>query len=112
MSGRQARINESVREVLGEAITHLSDPRIGFLTITSVEVAKDMKTAKVFYTVLGNEGSRAQTAAALMSSQGILQRAVAREAKLRNTPQLKFTYDDTTDTAIRINRLLEEHREQ
>lgn len=95
-----------MREVLSEAIADLSDPRIGFVTITSVRVAKDMRSAKVYVSVLGDERSREQTLAGLQSCHGLLQRAVARGVKLRNTPQLEFLYDDTTDTAMRIDEIL------
>lgn len=106
MGDRLPRINESIREVLGAAIADLSDPRIGFVTITGVRTARDLRTAKVFVSVLGSEEDRERTLQALRSSQGLLQRAVAREVKLRNTPQLEFTYDDTLDTALRIEQLL------
>lgn len=108
MSDRLLRINEAVREVLGEAIGDLSDPRIGFVTVTSVRVARDFRSAIVFVSVLGDEKARERSLAGLRASHGVLQRAVARHVKLRNTPQLQFTYDDTTDAAMRINELLEE----
>lgn len=108
MSERLLRINETIREVLSEAIGNLSDPRLGFVTITSVRVARDMRNAQVFVSVLGDDASREQTLAALRSSKGLLQRAVGREVKLHHTPQLDFQYDDTTDNAMRINRLIEE----
>lgn len=102
------RINETVREVLSEAVQDLSDPRIGFLTITGVNVARDFRNAKVYISVLGPDADRERTLAALQSSHGLLQRTVAREVKLHHTPQLEFIYDDTLDTAMRINELLEE----
>lgn len=106
MGDRLLRINEAMREVLSEAIAELSDPRLGFVTVTGVQAQRDLKAAKVFISVLGDEAARAQTMKALNSSQGLLQRAVAREVKLRNTPQLQFTYDDTTDVAMRLEQLL------
>lgn len=106
MSDRFLRINEAVREVLSVAIGDLSDPRIGFVTITGVRVARDMRTATVYFSVLGADSDREKTHAALQSSHGILQRAVARDVKLRNTPQLIFEYDTGTDTAMRITKLL------
>lgn len=109
MSERLLRINESIREVLGETISDLNDPRIGFVTITNVRTARDLKNAKVFFSVLGDQDVRDSTLRALRSSHGMLQREVARQVKLRSTPQLHFEYDDTLDTAIRIQELLSDN---
>lgn len=112
MSDRLLRINESMREVLSEAVRDLSDPRIGFITITGVQCARDFRSAKVFISVLGDEDARRRSFAGLRSCQGLLQRAVAREVKLRNTPQLEFVVDETIDNAIRIEKLLHEGDDQ
>jgi ribosome-binding factor A len=106
MSDRLLRINERMRRVLGEAVSELSDPRIGFVTITGVKIARDFRNAKVFVSVLGPEGDRDRTLAALRSAHGLLQRAVARDSKLHHTPQLEFVYDDTTDSAMRLDHIL------
>ncbi len=102
------RINESMREVLSEAIRDLSDPRIGFVTITGVKCARDFRSAKVFVSVLGDTDAQKRSFAGLRSCQGLLQRAVAQQVKLRNTPQLEFVPDDTIDQALRIEKLLHE----
>lgn len=106
MSDRLLRINEAMRQVLGAAVADLSDPRIGFVTITGVRIARDFRNAKVFVSVLGDDGSRTATLAALRSAHALLQRAVAREVKLHHTPQLEFVYDDTTDVAMRLESLM------
>lgn len=106
MSDRLLRINERMRRVLGEAVTDLSDPRIGFVTVTGVRIARDFRNAKVFVSVLGPDSSRDDTLAALRSAHGLLQRAVARDSKLHHTPQLEFVYDDTTDSAMRLEEIL------
>lgn len=106
MSDRILRINEAMRQVLGSAVGELSDPRVGFITITTVRVARDMRNAKVYFSVLGPQSSRADTLAALNSAHGLLQRAVAREVKIHHTPQLEFIYDDTIDTVQRLDALL------
>lgn len=106
MSDRILRINEAMREVLSSAVADLSDPRLGFVTITSVRAARDLRSAKVYFSVLGADADREQTRKALVSGQGLLQRSVAREVKLHHTPQLEFIYDDTTDNAMRIDQLL------
>ena len=106
MSDRLLRINERMRRVLGEAVADLSDPRIGFVTITGVNIARDFRNAKVFVSVLGNDADKDGTLAALRSAHGLLQRAVARDSKLHHTPQLEFVYDDTTDSAMRLEEIL------
>lgn len=97
-----------MREVLSEAVRDLSDPRIGFVTITGVQCARDFRSAKVFVSVFGDEDSKQRSFAGLRSCQGLLQRAVAREVKLRNTPQLEFVPDTTIDQALHIEKLLHE----
>ncbi len=106
MSDRLLRINERMRRVLGESISELSDPRIGFVTITGVKIARDFRNAKVFVSVLGDEDDKEGTLRALRSAHGLLQRAIARDAKLHHTPQLEFVYDDTTDSAMRLEQIL------
>jgi ribosome-binding factor A len=103
------RINEVLREVIGAAIvTELSDPRIGFVTVTSVETSPDLRAAKVHVSVLGDEDARAATLAGLSSSHGILQAKVAAETRMKRTPTLSFHYDPTVERGMRINELLEE----
>ena len=106
MSDRLLRINERMRRVLGEAVAELSDPRIGFVTVTGVRIARDFRNAKVYVSVLGNDSARDDTLAALRSAHGLLQRAVARDSKLHHTPQLEFVYDDSTDSAMRLDHIL------
>jgi len=106
MADRLLRINERMRQVLAAAVADLSDPRIGFVTITGVSIARDFRNAKVYLSVFGDEAEKASTLAALRSAHGLLQRAVARDAKLHHTPQLEFTYDETLDTAMRLDTIL------
>ena len=105
---RMRRVDEAVREVLSDALGHrdLKDPRIGFVTITAVKTSADLRHARVYVSVLGSDDEREQTLAGLRSAHGVLQRRVAGELRLRRTPTLEFTYDDTTDRAMRIERLL------
>jgi len=103
------RVNEAVREVLSDAITaELKDPRVGFVTVTAVETAPDLRRATVHVSVLGDAGVRRRSLDGLRSAHGILQRAVARELRLKHTPTLEFAYDDTSEKAERIARLIDE----
>jgi ribosome-binding factor A len=104
---RMRRVNEAVREVLSEAITtDLKDPRVGFVTVTSVETSPDLRHARVFVSVLGEGDQREQSLAGLASSHGYLQRRVAARLRLKHTPQLDFVYDETAERVMRISELL------
>ncbi len=108
---RMRRINEVLREVVGAAIsTELSDPRIGFVTVTSVETSPDLRTAKVHVSVLGDEGARESALAGLRSSHGVIQSKIAAETRMKRTPTVTFHYDPTVEQGMRISRLLEEER--
>jgi ribosome-binding factor A len=103
------RVNEVMREVLAAAIaSDLKDPRIGFITVTAVETSPDLRTARVFLSVLGTEEEREETFAGLRSAHGVLQSAVARQMRIKRTPTLTFHYDDTAVKAMRITELLDE----
>ena len=109
---RMRRVDEALREVVAAAIVELSDPRLGFITVTGVETAADLRTAKVFVSVLGDETERAATLDALRSSHGVLQSRIAGEMRMRRTPTLTFHYDDTIEKGLRITHLLEESQEE
>jgi ribosome-binding factor A len=106
---RMRRVNEVMREVIGDSIsTELEDPRIGFVTVTAVETSPDLRSARVFVSVLGDEDAREASLKALASAHGVLQSAVARETRMKRTPTLTFRYDDTPERGARVTRLLEE----
>jgi ribosome-binding factor A len=104
---RMRRINEVLREVIGAAIGELSDPRIGFVTVTSVETSPDLRAAKVHVSVLGSEQEREATLEGLRSSHGVLQSKIAAETRMKRTPTLTFHYDETVEQGMRISKLLE-----
>jgi ribosome-binding factor A len=104
------RVNEVLREVIGAAIAELGDPRIGFVTVTSVETSPDLRAAKVFVSVLGSEDEREATMAGLRSSHGVLQAKIAAETRMKRTPTLSFRYDETIEQGMRVTRLLEEEQ--
>jgi ribosome-binding factor A len=108
-TARMRRINEVLREVVGASISsELSDPRIGFVTVTSVETSPDLRTAKVYVSVLGSDAEREASLAALRSSHGVIQSKIAAETRMKRTPTLSFHYDETVEQGVRISRLLEE----
>jgi ribosome-binding factor A len=108
---RMRRVDEAMREVLSDAITsEVKDPRVGFVTVTSVDTAPDLRQARVYVSVLGTESQRRRSLDGLRSAHGYLQRRVADELHLKHTPTLDFIYDDTADRAQRIDELLQRER--
>jgi ribosome-binding factor A len=112
MSGdRMRRVDEAMREVLSAAITsEIKDPRVGFITVTAVETSPDLRHARVFVSVLGTDAVRRRSMQGLRSAHGFLQKRVAGELRLKHTPTLDFAYDDTAESAQRIQELLDEGR--
>ncbi len=104
---RMRRVDEAMREVLSDAITsEVKDPRVGFVTVTAVNTSTDLRHARVYVSVLGDEKRRKLSLKALESAHGFLQRRVAAQLRLKHTPQLTFVYDDTAERADRVERLL------
>ena len=90
MSGsRMRRVDEAVRAVLSDAITQeLKDPRVGFVTVTAVKTSPDLRHARVYVSVLGDDETRGESLVGLESAHGFLQRRVAGELRLKHTPTL------------------------
>jgi ribosome-binding factor A len=102
------RVNEAVKEVLSEALPELKDPRIGFVTITGVETSPDLRHARVYVSVLGSERTRERSLEGLTAAHGPLQTRLARELRLKRTPQLTFQYDPTVERGVRMTQLIDE----
>ena len=108
MADRMRRVNEAVREVVSARLAAgLRDPRIGFVTVTSVDTSPDLRQARVYVSVLGGDEERAATLAGLESAHGVLQQAVAQELRMKHTPALQFVFDESIDRGMRITRLLD-----
>lgn len=110
---RMRRVDEAVREVLGDVLQRgeLKDPRIGFATITGVRTSNDLAHATVLVSVLrmGDDAAAPEeTIAGLRSAVGFLQRRVGQELGLKHTPVLKFELDETIDRAMRIQEILDD----
>jgi ribosome-binding factor A len=101
-------VDEAVRQVLSEAVGGLKDPRIGFVTVTGVETSPDLRHARVYVSVLGSEESRADSLAGLEAAHGVLQARLARELRMKRTPQLAFEYDPTVERGVRMTQLIDE----
>jgi ribosome-binding factor A len=102
------RVDEALREVLSARIAEgLKDPRIGFVTVTAVETSPDLRHARVYVSVLGTDEEREDSMRGLRSAHGFLQRRVASELHLKNTPTLDFVYDDSVDRGMRMSELID-----
>jgi ribosome-binding factor A len=112
-SERMRRVNEALREVLSDALTHeLKDPRVGFVTVTDVKTSPDLRHARVYVSVLGDAAAIEASLEGLRSAHGFLQGRVAGELRLKNTPSLHFVHDDTAARAARLERLMSEQTEE
>jgi ribosome-binding factor A len=108
MSERLRRVDEAVKEVLSESIGELKDPRIGFVTVTGVRTSPDLRHARVFVSVLGSERKRERSLEGLTAAHGVLQARLARELRLKRTPQLAFEYDPSVERGVRMTQLIDE----
>jgi ribosome-binding factor A len=111
---RIARVNEVVREVLAEELERLSDPRVGFVTVTGVEVTPDLRQATVYYSALapvrGDADAVAEaakeTAAGLRAATPHLQAEIGRQVRMKYTPHLVFREDPAMRTGERVDEIL------
>ena len=99
-------MGEEFREILAEEIQRLKDPRIGFVTVTGVDVTPDLKRARVFYTAYGDDPARKASEAALRSATPHLRRALGRQVRLKVVPELVFVVDASLEAGERIDELL------
>jgi ribosome-binding factor A len=106
---RMRRVDEAMRVVLSEAISKdLQDPRVGFVTVTGVKTSPDLRQARVYVSVLGDEEARAASLQGLQSARGFLQSRVATALRLKHTPTITFDYDVSIDRGMRISQLIDE----
>ncbi len=104
---RNAKLAEQIKVILAQTIERrVKDPRLGFVTVTEVRLSGDNREATAFYTVLGDDESRAGTAAALESARGMLRTTVGQQLGLKFTPTLTFQLDGTPEAARHIEDLL------
>lgn len=107
MSGRADRVADRIREELARLLREeVRDPRIGFVTLTSVDLSPDLRHARIYFTVLGQETQ--QALAALDRASPFLRRKLARSAGLRFTPRLEFRHDASLESGLRVDRILDD----
>jgi ribosome-binding factor A len=104
---RPARVADQIRGELASMLAReVHDPGIGFVTLTRVQMSPDLQQARVWYTVLGDDKARANSARALERAAGFLRRQLGARLRLRRAPDLTFVYDDSVAGQDRIEQIL------
>lgn len=112
-AGRVRRVADRIRVIVAEMFERrIKDVRLGFVTITDVRVTGDTQHASIFYTVLGDESQRAESAAAIESAKGMIRSEVAHQLGMRHAPTLEFILDALPESAAHIEDLLAQARER
>ena len=109
MAGQRVqRIREEIKKEASDIIRKLKDPRVGFVTVTDVEVSADLRHVKIFVSVLGDESARAETMEALTRATGFIRTEIGQRIRLRHTPEIQIKADDSIARGARIFELLRE----
>lgn len=110
---RSNRVAEQMKKELGDIIsTKIKDPRIGFVTVTDVQVTGDLQQAKVFISILGDENQKKDTLVGLAKAKGFIRTEIGRRIRLRKTPEITFELDEALEYGNRIESLLREIKER
>ena len=114
MGFRPDRVGDQIRQELSELLSRgaVHDPGIGFITLTRVKVSPDLQVARVYYTTMGDEAARKQTAKALERATGFLRRHVGDRLQLRRVPELQFQFDESVGHQDRVEQILRELHEE
>ena len=108
-SNRPERVGEAIRDELSRLIAReIRDPGVGFITLTAVKVAPDLQLARVYYSSMGDEKARRETAKALGRALPFLRRQIAQRLRLRRVPELQFFYDESVASHDRIEQILQD----
>jgi ribosome-binding factor A len=106
---RPDRVGDQIRAEISELLAReVHDPGIGFVTIMRVQVTADLQLARVFYTALGDQAARRNSARALQRAAPFLRRQIGQRLRLRRVPVLEFTFDESIERQLRVEQLLNE----
>lgn len=109
---RANRVAEEIKKELGEILTvKLKDPRVGFVTVTDVEVTGDLQQAKIFISVLGDQEKKNETLLGLAKAKGFIRTEIGKRIRLRKTPEISFEYDEALEYGNRIETILRDLKE-
>lgn len=104
---RTGRVSEQIKKELSQILqTDFKDPRIGFLTITGVDVTNDLSQAKVFLSVMGNEEQKKESLKALERGKGFIRSELSKRIRLRIVPEIVFVFDASIEYGARIDKLI------
>ncbi len=105
---RARRVSEEIKKEVAKIIRdNVKDPRVGFVTITSVDLSGDLSVAKIYFSVMGEQNTIDETVAALESAKGYIRREIGQRIKLRHVPEIHFLYDHSIEQGTHIDALLE-----
>jgi ribosome-binding factor A len=108
---RASRVGDQIRAELASLLTReVHDPGIGFLTITRVAVSPDLQQARVYYTIIGDDKAKRESARALERARPFLRRQIGQRLGLKRVPELTFFFDDSIEKGDRVERILQELR--
>jgi ribosome-binding factor A len=111
-STRQLRVQELLVQEISDILRRdMKDPRIGFVTITGADVTPDLRHARIFFSVIGDQTQREETGKALNRAAGFFRSGFARRAQMRFVPDLRFEFDVSLERGVRISQLLEQVRQ-
>lgn len=106
---RAKRVAEAIRSEVADILAReMKDPRLGFATVTDVEVSGDLRHVKIFVSVMGDETQVSDTMAALESAQGFIRSEIGKRIRLRYTPEITFRHDTSIEHGARVFQLLQE----
>jgi len=106
---RANRVAEQIKKELGDILTvKLKDPRVGFVTVTDVEVTGDLQEAKVYISVLGDQEKKEETLLGLAKAKGFIRSEIGKRIRLRKTPEISFEYDEALEYGNRIETILKD----
>lgn len=112
MSQRSEQVSEELRKIVSMVLLHeLNDPRLGFVTITRIEMTDDLRFARIFYSVLGGEKERQDTVEAIAENMAYLRQATIQRINLKYAPELRFELDRSIDESFKIDQILKKIKE-
>jgi len=110
---RQDRLRDQIKREIADILLHtIKNPRLGFVTITDVELSKDLKYAKVYYSAMGNRVEKSDSARALDRTRGVVQAELGKRLRIRQTPQISYHVDRSLDYGERIDSLLDQIKKE
>jgi len=109
---RAVRVGELLKEEISQIVLReMKDPRIGFVSVTDVEVSGDLRHAKVFISVYGSDQEKKETLEGLQQAQGFVRKLVGERIKIHHTPEIIFRYDDSIENGVHISEIIKDLKE-